>query len=140
MIIPWIMAAAMFPQAGDEKIRIDVRCLVAGNLLRSTVTHGVLAKTPRWKEAADHPPLSARKAVELAAVTKERIASKVPDVRWTLESAAIVWVDKEQCYWRVQYDGYSNLGAMASPFRLSIVVLMNGFAVEPSVGKDAPGN
>lgn len=107
-----------------------------GTHLHTTVTHGVLSKTPRWKKEADHPPLSPHQTIVQANVVKDRIAEHFRDVRWFLDSAAIVRLDEEQCYWRVQYKGVSTGGVMLTPLRLSIVVLMDGTPVDPEVGKE----
>ena len=101
----------------------------------ATVTQDVLSKTPRWKKDAEHPPLSPRKAIMQANAVKNRLVEPFRNVYWFLDSAAIVQLDKEQCYWRVQYKGYSTGGVMLTPYQLNIVVLID--KESPSIRKSA---
>jgi hypothetical protein len=91
-----------------------------------------LQKTPVWAPNQDNPPLSARRAIDIA---KNEIATLLPNGKdWRLYEVTLRPVDNHWVY-LVQFleplRGDGNGRQLSSGFQ--VVVLMNGVAVMPRV-------
>jgi len=105
---------------------------VAGKQYLVTVTQRALEKAPVWKDDAENPPLSARKAIRLADQLKSKLADDTDKWKWDRETASLVeWVPG-RWYWLVSYEGRPTDGiASGNMPRVQLVVLMDGTVVEP---------
>lgn len=101
-----------------------------GKQFKVEVSRAAIAKAPQWKPDSDHPPLTARKALDLAKVVRERLVKDGTDFKWRLLSIQLTPYDERQdgWYWVVSYGGNSG---RKLPFRLA--VLMDGSVPEPTV-------
>ena len=101
----------------------------------STVTESQVLSAPAWKRNAGHPPLSARKADELA----KAVFRKLPG-RSTLERTEIHLVDLgDSIHWFyvVRFDTV-NEAITGLPAWAEILVLMDGTVIEPKPIENSP--
>lgn len=103
-----------------------------------TITVQALKNAPVWKKDAESPPVSPRRALQLAAEMKDKLGIGDADWKWEFESASLKHVDGDAWYWQVSYEG-RNKGDISiigiAPF-LRLVVLMDGTVVKPVVTDD----
>ena len=104
----------------------------AGKKYEFRITDEDLQKTPAWPPGQENPPLSARRAMEIAA---KQMATLLPNGKdWQLEAITLRRVDNRWIY-VVQFleppraDGPDR--QVSSGFQ--VVVLMNGVPVVPRV-------
>ena len=95
------------------------------------VTDAELQKTPAWPPTQENPPLSARRAIDIAS---KQLAALLPNAKdWKLQEVRLQAIDNRWVY----------LVGFVEPLRpnvpdqvtrgFQIVVLMNGVAVMPQV-------
>jgi len=113
---------------------------VFGKVYTVTITEEALKKSPAWK-SDENPPLSAKKAINLAAAMKDTLVKDSDDHAWGLESASLKpFLDK--WYWQISYEtrvmarGIGGSGSSGPPTLLHLVVLMDGTVVKPEVRID----
>jgi hypothetical protein len=101
------------------------------------VTESDLRRAPPWHEHEDNPPLPPRKAVTVASTY---LGQLLPDAEsWSVEKVSLQRAGgKSDINWVYVIEftgplasGSSQLGGMVHTF--TIVVLMNGVAVEPKI-------
>jgi hypothetical protein len=114
-------------QAADTELGNLFLCDFENVLFFFETTHGEIRKTPEWKESAEFPPLSPRRA-EASAL---QVAMKMrPDVQvWRFEEIRLLktWEDRWMYLVRFQRGDVAVTGL---PYFLDIPVLMNGRAIE----------
>jgi hypothetical protein len=96
-----------------------------------------MQKTPVWENEDEHPPLSARRAIRLADSLCAKLVRDTGEWKWRLESAKLVpWFPASgRWFWEIQYHAYRD-GSYAGPSNdLNLVVLMDGFVVQPTIRK-----
>jgi hypothetical protein len=104
--------------------------------LISTLTHDQLAKTPTWQEGSEYPPLSPRKAEEIALKMLLKIAGErhwtQPDI--SLRAFDVTQGGSSHREIRWFYVLHFSLSLPMMDFEtgsLNIIVLMDGTAIEP---------
>ena len=92
-----------------------------------------LQATPAWLPNQDNPPLSARRAIDIA--TKQ-LASLLPDGKdWRLHEVTLRSIDNHWVYLVQFLEPLRNAGGQQLSSGFEIVVLMNGVAVMPHISK-----
>ncbi len=98
------------------------------------VTREALEKSPAWKDDAENPPLSARKAIKLANETKESLVKDSEQYVWKLRSVSLEPAGEGRWYWLVNYEAHVRRGGSTGiPPNLRLVVLMDGKVIKPEV-------
>jgi hypothetical protein len=97
------------------------------------VTDASIAKTPAWRENADHPPLSAGEALRLGRAELSKLISNSKE--WTLETLILKpWRDGQHWVYLVRFEPPLPAGGLDGfQFDMLIPVLMSGVAVEPKI-------
>ncbi len=98
-----------------------------------TISGDALEKSPAWKDDAENPPLSARKAIKLANEMKDSLVKDSKDFKWTLQSASLEPAGDGKWYWLVHYDAVFQGSSTGIPNRLRLVILMDGTVIKPVV-------
>ncbi|MDX1927994.1 MAG: hypothetical protein SFV81_15825 [Pirellulaceae bacterium] len=112
---------------------------VNGVAVRYTISTEEIEATPKWIESDSSPPVSARKAIDMATV-------KLPDVlfelfekrgvrkEWEVDHVCLKRFD-ERWYWLVSFTRVIPPGAIGSGIQdeSQIVVLMNGKVLLPKI-------
>ena len=99
------------------------------------VTDNALEASPVWRDDAESPPVSARKAVKLADALRVKLVKDSKDFKWKRESAEILFVDEpDRCLWHVHYEAHPVRGGETGigP-HLDLIVLMDGTILDPVV-------
>jgi len=105
----------------------------------SVVTDDALEKSPAWKKDEPNPPISARRAIELADQMKASLDEHVKDFEWqfrsaSLESAASFSKIKDRWYWQVYYECLYTKGTSTGiPNNLRLFILMDGTVIKPVI-------
>lgn len=102
-----------------------------------SISDEALEKSPPWKEDAENPPLSARKAIKLANEMKDSLVKDSKRYKWVLQFASLYPTGEGKWYWLVHYDAEFQGGSTGIPNHLQLVVLMDGTVITPLV-KDYP--
>jgi hypothetical protein len=106
----------------------------------SPVTDAALMKTPAWNAKVDeNPPVSARRAIELAVAVKNRLVKDVGDWKWGYHRVRLEYKDipsvGRRWYWRINFEAwFDGMPPEVAP-RVDVVVLMNGTTIEPVESK-----
>ena len=111
----------------------------SGHEYRVTVTEETLRTSPAWKDTADDPPLSARKAMKLANEKKLTFVKDFKDWKWDLSAARLKRSPDGKWFWVVEYESHPadpDVAFSGMPPDLSIVVLMDGTVIVPKLVKD----
>jgi hypothetical protein len=100
--------------------------------LYAAIRNETLANSPAWEGNAENPPISAKRAIQLASAIKESLVRDTEDWEWRLESAALK-THGDKWYWLIRYQAHSKTGAAAtrSDPHLVLPVLMDGSAIKP---------
>jgi hypothetical protein len=105
-----------------------------------TISVAALEKSPAWRDDAENPPLSARKAIKLANEMKDRVVKDSDDHKWTFKDAALHPAVDGKWYWLVYYEFEQQqpsngviIGSSGHPAFLRLVVLMDGTVIKPVV-------
>ena len=93
-----------------------------------------LEKSPSWKDDAENPPLSAKKAIKLATEMKDSLVKDSKNYKWTLTSARLEPAGGGKWYWLIYYEAQFPIGT-GIPDHLRLVVLMDGKVIKPEVRK-----
>ena len=97
------------------------------------ITEEQLNDTPSWQENADNPPLSARKAIQVAQAFLPKMIAK--SEQWTLHKLSLEKMgDKDKWVYVVQFEG-PHPGGDGFVSTMDIVVLMSGVPVKPKVSE-----
>jgi hypothetical protein len=94
-----------------------------------------LEKSPSWKDDAENPPLSAKKAIKLANEMKDSLVKDGKDFKWILESASLKPARRDRWYWLLNYEVEFQGAHTGAPIQLRLVVLMDGTVIKPEVRK-----
>jgi hypothetical protein len=83
----------------------------------------------------NNPPLSARKAEELAAKVKATLVSDTKDYTWKLSSVSLMPIPfgDDRWVWIVRYEVFGRRSKSGQRIDLALVVLMDGTVIRPHV-------
>lgn len=106
-----------------------------GTKYEVTISRNALEKSPAWEHSADNPPVSPRKAIDLANAIKDSLVKDTTRHEWRLVSASLVPANAPgKWYWLVRYEAHVRVGGSSGiPDHLQLVVLMDGKAIQPKV-------
>jgi hypothetical protein len=122
-------------QADDKGIHSEFTNHAFGKAYATTVTQKALDASPVWRDDAESPPVSARKAIKLADTLRAKLVKDSKDFQWKRESAEILFLQvPDRCLWRVHYEAHPIRGGETgiSP-HLDLIVLMDGTILNPVV-------
>src|SRR5262245_476252 len=86
LVAPLVAALA----AAQAPLELNTRISSAfGKVYRVTATEAALKKAPAWKDDADNPPLSARKAIKLADDARPRQFKDSDEWEWRRDSVEL---------------------------------------------------
>jgi hypothetical protein len=92
-----------------------------------------LQATPTWLPNQDNPPLSARRAIDIAT---NQLVSLLPDGKdWRLYEVTLRPIDNRWVYLVQFLEPLRSAGGQQLSSGFEIVVLMNGVAVMPHISK-----
>jgi hypothetical protein len=110
---------------------------VFGKQFQVIVPYAALDKAPKWTEADENPPLSAKKALKAANKMKDSLVKDNDKFKWSLHSLALTPARGDRWYWMAEYRAHVRRGGSSGPPRsLRLVVLMDGKAIQPKVSDD----
>jgi hypothetical protein len=91
-----------------------------------------ISKMPIWRDSDENPPLSARKALQIA---KAGLADLVSDSKdWTLDTLSLQEVDRGHWVYLAAFQLFpKDTSFFGQPPTITIPVLMTGVAVKPKV-------
>ena len=98
-----------------------------------SISDDMLEASPSWKDDAENPPLSARKALTLATEMKDTLVKDTQEFKWALRSCTLQPADGDKWYWLVRYEAEFQGASTGRPNHLRLVVLMDGLVIKPSV-------
>lgn len=101
-----------------------------------SVSKDMLEKSPRWMEPDENPPISARRAIELATAMKDSLVKDSDSWKWKLRSASLEPIDGHW-FWEISFEGKFDGFLEGRPPNLRLVVLMDGTVVKPLVKDDS---
>jgi hypothetical protein len=134
MLLTLAPLVALVAPAVQTPREIELYSLAFGKLYRVTVPEAALDRAPVWKEDADNPPLSARKAIKLAGEARERLFKDSEDWVWHRQSVELCDAGGGRWYWTVTYRAYNtDIVYYVHLPEVHFVVLMDGTVVEPTV-------
>ena len=110
---------ALVAAAQEDRPAIEMYDLAFGKVYHVAVTRAVLDKTPVWKEDADNPPLSARKAIKLADEARARLFKDTDEWEWHRESMELNDAGGGRWYWSVRYRRTTRTSCTSSAYRKS---------------------
>jgi hypothetical protein len=136
-VIAVFLAVAVRARAGGETLIGRAE----GKSFAVTVTDEALKKTPSWDKAAQNPPLSARKAIELASDLKNALVKDADGWKWKLAGLCLKESDpkstSDKWYWLAYFEAWPTKGGLGGvPPHLYFFVLMDGRVIEPVVRND----
>ena len=90
---------------------------------------------PKWMSRNNSPPLSAKKAIDLAVSKRKSLFAARKDHTWVLQHASLVPTDARNgyWYWRVLFFEESQHASSGGPPYLELAVMMDGTVVEPTI-------
>lgn len=104
-----------------------------------TITQSAIDKTPKWEPADEHPPLSARRAIQLADRLRSQLVKDDKGWRWCLKSATLTpWTPESPSghwFWEIAYHACPPGGYAGPSNDLHLAVLMDGTVVRPKTSK-----
>jgi hypothetical protein len=139
MGIALTLLLVVFPVANDDRGVIEIHSYALGKHYIVAVTQKQLDKSPIWKDDAENPPLSARKAMKLTATMKDNLVKDTDRLVWKQEGASLEEAGDNRWYWLISYrasDPRPGTGSTGQPPTLRLIVLMDGTVIEPQVSKD----
>jgi hypothetical protein len=93
-----------------------------------TVTREALDASPSWWAEQDNPPLSARRALQLATEKATQVVGERPGRLWKLESVELIPAGNFKWFWLFRY--VADTGCCTGiPCSLTLAVLMDGRVV-----------
>ena len=90
---------------------------------------------PKWMSNNNSPPLSAKKAIELAIDKRKSMFGTRQEHVWVLQHASLVPTDARNghWHWRVLFFEEFKHASSGGPPCLELAVMMDGTVVEPSI-------
>ncbi|WP_254507973.1 hypothetical protein [Anatilimnocola floriformis] len=100
-----------------------------------TISAEDVERSPAWSDDAENPPISARKALQLALAMKNSLVKDQDNFKWQLKSAELTpTFDRPgKWYWLVTYEAIFQGGSTGMPPHLRLVVLMDGTVIKPVI-------
>ena len=132
ILAPVVAIVVPAPQSLPE-LHVKIS-LAFGKLYTATATRAALDRAPVWKDDADNPPLSARKAIKLADEARGRQFKDSDEWEWYRQSVELCDAGGGRWYWAVRYRAYyKDIVFLLSLPEIYLLVLMDGTVVEPTV-------
>jgi hypothetical protein len=117
---------------------LQVTSRAFGKEYKVTVTTEDWKRTPEWKKDQENPPVSARKALDLATAMKDSFVDTIsdspsydPDFKWDFDSLRLKQYENKFWYWEVVFMARRNAPSTGFPSHICFVVLMDGTAPKP---------
>lgn len=111
-----------------------------GKTYKSCVDENSFRSSPAWnREKQSSPPVSPRKAVQVAEKMRKAVANAPDGWKWELMNLNLTFREDDHCAWLVMFQAIPALPEDEQRFPLheiTLVVLMDGTAIEPTVGDD----
>jgi hypothetical protein len=124
------LAATLSQVSAVREAEYSIDSEAFGQTYWSYVFREQLEKTPVWKRDADNPPISARRAIEIA----EKEVAKVPaedGLNRVVDAVALVPV-RDRWIWRVSFVWKVKVGGSTGvPDHFYVLVLMDGSPIKP---------
>jgi hypothetical protein len=122
-------------QADENSVYAEFPSVAFGKNYVTIVTDKALDASPVWRDDAESPPVSARKAIKLGDALRAKLVKDTKDYKWRRESAEILFVaESDRCFWRVHYEAHVTTGGESGlGHYLDIVILMDGRVLNPVV-------
>lgn len=98
------------------------------------VSEQAIAKS-KWDDDAENPPISAKKALQLAEKTKNLLAEDRAGFKWKLGGLTLSPSD-DTWYWTVVYRARRDDDEFSGFHSIMVVVLMDGTVIAPTEVKD----
>jgi hypothetical protein len=138
-----IAAVSEVGHAESSGADIDLDSQAFNKVYHTVIRESDVKRAPKWRKDAENPPVSARKAISLAAELRKSLILDSKRYHWRLNHAQLnpYWLP-ERWYWEVEFEAdrtdVSNETGLAPVFRA--VILMDGTVVKPIVtpAKDSP--
>jgi len=134
-IISILLVLFAVPVRGDSAQSYSMRSFedMDGKSFISEVTKEQLIEAPAWRSQDDFPPLSPRKADQLATAKFNELLEDRKD--WRRDSISLNEIgDGSHWIYVVEFNYHGDLGGLVLPYR--IIVLMDGTVVEPKFSED----
>jgi len=97
------------------------------------ITGSHLAKSPKWSDDAENPPLAAKKAIDLATKMKDSLVKDGKQYKWELDSLELRQTPFSRWLWVAKYQARFQGMSTGIPHELDIVVMMDGTVIKPEV-------
>jgi hypothetical protein len=98
----------------------------------SRITGAHFARSPKWEDDAENPPLSAKKARDLAEKMKDSLVKDSKKWKWHLPSLELCHMFA-RWFWVAKYHATFQGAYSGPPQTLYIVVMMDGTVIQPDV-------
>jgi hypothetical protein len=86
MLLALVPVVALVAAVQEDRPAVEMYDLAFGKVYHLTVTRAALNQAPVWKDDADNPPLSARKAIKLADAARARLFKDDDEWEWRRDS------------------------------------------------------
>ena len=143
MTCAWIAGVSEVGHAEGSGADVGLDSQAFHKVYHTVIRESDMKKAPKWRMDAENPPVSARKAISLAAELRKSLIPDSKSYHWRVDHAQLnpYWLP-ERWYWEVEFEAdrtdVSNETGLAPIFRA--VILMDGTVVKPIVttAKDSP--
>jgi hypothetical protein len=134
MLLALAPLVALIAAAQEDRPAIEVYDVAFGKVYQVIVSRAALDKTPAWKDDADNPPLSPRKAIKLADEARARLFKDNDEWEWRRGSMELCDAGGGRWYWSAPYRAYyKDIVYIIRLPEIHLVVLMDGTVAEPTV-------
>ena len=139
-VIAMILQYANLPEDDSEdEVTRTIYSNAFDNEYISDILLSDLMKSPAWQDNADNPPISARRAIQLAGQMRRTLFKDNEDYHWQLYAAEIGFGRNRRCWWDVHFLARSTTGGSGVPDDLHVIVLMDGTVLKPKVSSKKAG-
>jgi hypothetical protein len=128
--IPFVFSCSSI---GEETEDVAYATIVKTVYVRSAFSNTRLLKSPPWREMAENPPLTARRAKEITDTQIEKVATRLalaPDEGFAFRQLSLVPLLDNRWIWVGRYE--LSRGISLTGGYVEIVVLMDGNVVSPT--------
>lgn len=125
-------------QINDTNDRICLTSRAFGKTYTSCVTHEAIRKSPAWDQKSESPPVSPKKAIELAQKMRKLVAKAPDGVRWRVVDLNLFFSGGDHCAWRVTFRASELDPGLINSYEVALIVLMDGAVIKPTVADEKP--
>lgn len=115
----------------DERAIVSYCSFDSGKAFESVITAEMLEHTPAWNDSNPNPPLSVRKAMQLADELRGKLVHDTEEGEWARVAMELRSATDDHWYWLARYE--FEMDMTGPPLDLIILVLMDGTVVTPRV-------